>query len=38
VFGKVVKGMDIVLSIPDRDPARAKEPGVKILSIDVTEA
>jgi peptidyl-prolyl cis-trans isomerase B (cyclophilin B) len=38
VFGKVVKGMDIVLAIPDRDPARAKEPGTKILSIDITEA
>ncbi len=38
VFGKVVKGMDIVLAIPDRDPARAKEPGAKILSIDITEA
>ncbi len=37
VFGKVVKGMDVVLSIPDRDPARAKEPGAKILSIDIRE-
>ncbi len=38
VFGKVVKGMDIVLAIPDRDPARAKDPGAKIISIDISEA
>ncbi len=38
VFGKVVKGMDVVLALPDRDPARAKEPGAKILSIDISEA
>ncbi len=38
VFGKVVKGMDVVLSIPDRDPGRAAQPGVKILSVEITEA
>lgn len=38
VFGKVVKGMEVVLAIPDRDPARAKEPGTKITSIDIVES
>ena len=38
VFGKVVQGMDIVLSFPDRDPMRAKTPGVKILNIEITES
>jgi len=38
VFGKVVKGMDVVLSIPDRDPGRVAQPGVKIISIEITEA
>ncbi len=38
VFGKVVKGMDVVLSIPDRDPGRAAQPGIKIISIEITEA
>ena len=38
VFGKVVKGMDVVLSIPDRDPGRTAQPGVKIISIEITEA
>ena len=37
VFGKIIKGMDIVDSIPERDPMRASEPGVKILSIEVIE-
>ena len=37
-FGKVVKGMDVVLSIPDRDPGRAAQPGVKIITIEITEA
>ena len=38
VFGKVTQGMDVVLAIPERDPAQAKAPGVKILSIAITES
>ena len=37
VFGQVVKGMDVVRSIPERDPGRAKEPGTKILTIEIRE-
>jgi cyclophilin family peptidyl-prolyl cis-trans isomerase len=37
VFGKVVKGMDVVMSIPERDPGRATAPGVKIQSITIRE-
>lgn len=37
VFGKVIDGMDVVLAIPDRDPQRAKTPGTKITSIEITE-
>ena len=37
VFGKVIKGMDIVLAIPDRDPGRTRTPGVKITTIEITE-
>lgn len=37
VFGKVAKGMDVVFAIPERDPSRAREPGVKILSIEIRE-
>ena len=35
VFGQVVEGMDVLLSIPDRDPQRPRSPGVKISSITI---
>jgi cyclophilin family peptidyl-prolyl cis-trans isomerase len=38
VFGKVIKGLDVVLAIPERDPSRAKQPGTKINSIEITES
>ena len=38
VFGKVIKGMDVVLAIPERDPARAKTPGAKIKTIEIAES
>jgi cyclophilin family peptidyl-prolyl cis-trans isomerase len=38
VFGKVIQGMDVVLSIPERDPGRARTPGTKINSIEITES
>ncbi len=37
VFGMVTKGMDVVLSIAPRDPAKPEYPGVKIVSIDIIE-
>ncbi len=37
VFGKVISGMDIVHSIRERDPQRAREPGTRIYSIDISE-
>jgi cyclophilin family peptidyl-prolyl cis-trans isomerase len=38
VFGKVTKGMDVVLGIPERDPGRARTPGTKIISIKIAES
>ena len=38
VFGRVTKGMEVVTSIPERDPGRAKAPGVKILSVEIVES
>lgn len=38
VFGKVVSGMDVVNSIRERDPQRDRQPGDKILSIDIQES
>ncbi len=38
VFGRVVGGMDVVSSLRERDPQRDRQPGDKILSIDIQEA
>lgn len=38
VFGKVTQGMDVVLSIPERDPQAARTPGTAIKTIEITEA
>jgi cyclophilin family peptidyl-prolyl cis-trans isomerase len=37
VFGMVVTGMDVVLSIPERDPMRPQNPGVTVKSVKITE-
>ena len=38
VFGRVVEGMDVLMSIPPRDPGRPEYPGVKILSVTIEES
>jgi cyclophilin family peptidyl-prolyl cis-trans isomerase len=38
VFGRVVDGMDVVLQIPERDPQRAREPGLAMRSVAISEA
>ena len=38
VFGEVTAGMDVVLGISDRDPAKQDSPGVTINSITILEA
>jgi cyclophilin family peptidyl-prolyl cis-trans isomerase len=37
VFGEVIDGMDVVLSIPDRDPMKVNSPAVKIHKIEIIE-
>lgn len=37
VFGQVVQGMDVLMSIPPRDPSRPEYPGVKILHVTIKE-
>jgi cyclophilin family peptidyl-prolyl cis-trans isomerase len=37
VFGKVTKGMDIVLSIRERDPMSDRKPGDKLVSVEIVE-
>jgi len=38
VFGQVTGGMDVLMSIPPRDPMKPEYPGVKINSVTITEA
>lgn len=38
VFGEVVEGMDVVNAIPERDPARAREPGERIERVEIEES
>ncbi len=37
IFGKVIRGMDVLLSLSPRDPQRAKKPGDLIKTISITE-
>ncbi len=37
IFGQVTKGMDVLLSIPPRDPQRPDAPGVQLNSITILE-
>ncbi len=37
VFGRVVEGMDVVLDIPERDPMKAREPGLAMNSVTIAE-
>jgi cyclophilin family peptidyl-prolyl cis-trans isomerase len=38
VFGQVVSGMDVLLSILPRDPGKPDYPGVKILLVEIVES
>ena len=37
VFGQVVDGMDVLMSIPARDPMNANAPAVKLVSVEIVE-
>lgn len=37
VFGQVIQGMDVLLSIPPRDPQKQEYPGVKLNSVTIEE-
>jgi len=37
VFGEVSEGLDVLLSIPARDPSRRGSPAVKLLSVEIAE-
>ena len=38
VFGQISEGMDVLMSIPPRDPMRPEYPGVKIVSVTIEES
>jgi cyclophilin family peptidyl-prolyl cis-trans isomerase len=37
IFGQVSKGMEVLMSIPERDPRNAKAPAVHLHTIEITE-
>ncbi len=37
MFGRVIEGMDVVDAIPERDPMRAREPGVAMNTVTIQE-
>jgi cyclophilin family peptidyl-prolyl cis-trans isomerase len=37
VFGQVIEGMDVLLSIPPRDPSRPRSPSVQIKRLTIEE-
>jgi len=38
VCGQVSEGMDVLISIPPRDPMQPESPGVKILKVSIEES
>ena len=38
VFGQIVEGLDVLMSIPARDPNNRNAPAVKIISITIEES
>ena len=38
VFGQVVSGMDVLLSIPERDPMKVNSPAIKLNKVTIQEA
>lgn len=37
IFGQVVEGMDVLSSIPERDPRNTRAPAVKLNSVEIEE-
>jgi len=37
IFGKVIRNLDTVLKIPERDPGRATQPGLVLRSLEIRE-
>lgn len=37
IFGQIIEGMDVLLSIPERDPRNTRAPAVKLNSVEIEE-
>lgn len=38
VFGQIVEGLDVLMSIPERDPMNVNAPAVKIIRVTIEES
>lgn len=38
VFGQVLEGLDVLMSIPERDPSKVDAPAVKIIRVTIEES
>jgi cyclophilin family peptidyl-prolyl cis-trans isomerase len=38
VFGHVIKDMEVLMAIPERDPGKARQPGTRLNSVEIQEA
>ena len=38
IFGQLIEGMDVLMSIPPRDPANVNAPAVKIIKVTIEES
>ena len=38
VFGQVIEGMDVLMSIPPRDPMQRESPSIKIVKVTIEES
>ncbi|MEA3439730.1 MAG: peptidylprolyl isomerase [Chloroflexota bacterium] len=37
VFGQVIEGLDVLMSIPERDPSNPDNPGIRLMSVTIEE-
>jgi cyclophilin family peptidyl-prolyl cis-trans isomerase len=37
VFGEIIQGMDVLMSIPERDPSKRNAPAIHLISVTIAE-
>jgi len=38
IFGEIISGMEVLLSIPERDPRNSRAPAVKLQTVEIEES